>query len=429
VDVTPASEILTLAETRQFRAVAKDGEGNTVAGQMFTWSSSDQRVAAVDGKGLVTAVGSGEATITAEANGVPGNAVVTVVVIASVSAGQLYTCALTTGGIAYCWGGNVYGQLGSGTATVRYTPVPIAGGLSFASLTAGTSHTCGVTIGGTAHCWGYNPGGQLGDGTTTNRYTPVPVANGLSFASLTAGNAHTCGLTTAGTAYCWGRNGSGQLGDGTTVDRTTPVPVANGLSFASLTAGGGHTCGLTTAGTAYCWGYNFAGQLGDGTTVDRTTPALVTRGLSFASLAAGYGHTCGVTTSGSAYCWGSNGEGQLADGTHVDRTTPEPVRGGLSFAPVIAGGLEHTCGVTTGGSAYCWGDNDHGQLGDGTDLDRFITPVPVAGGLSFASLTAGTGHTCGVTGAGSLYCWGDNGHGRLGDGTTTNRYIPVSVTW
>jgi alpha-tubulin suppressor-like RCC1 family protein len=101
----------------------------------------------------------------------------------------------------------------------------------------------------------------------------------------------------------------------------------------------------------------------------------------------------------------------------------------LSFAPVIAGGLEHTCGVTTGGSAYCWGDNDHGQLGDGTDLDRFITPVPVAGGLSFASLTAGTGHTCGVTGAGSLYCWGDNGHGRLGDGTTTNRYIPVSVTW
>jgi len=151
----------------------------------------------------------------------------------------------------------------------------------------------------------------------------------------------------------------------------------------------------------------------------------VLAGLSFATVSAGVDHTCGVTTAGAAYCWGNNGYGQLGDGTTTDRTSPEAVQGGLGFASVRLGAF-YSCGVTTAGAAYCWGDNSTGQLGDGTTTSR-TSPVAVTGGLSFAAVSAGLGHTCGVTTAGAAYCWGYNAFGQLGDGTTTDSHAPVHV--
>ena len=299
---------------------------------------------------------------------------------ASVSAVVAHTCGLTTGGDAYCWGRNTHGQLGDDTEISKRIPTLVSGGLSFVSVSAGGSHNCGVATAGDAYCWGLGGTSQLGSGSITDRSTPVPVSGGLSFVSLSAGRGHTCGVATAGDAYCWGAGGLGQLGDGTTTDRWTPVPVSGGLSFASVSAGANHTCGVTTAGSAYCWGLNQFGQLGDGTTTDRWTPVPVSGGLSFASVSASYRHTCGVTTNDNAYCWGWNPTGELGDGTMTDRLTPVLVSGGLSFASVSAGGgfsggsESYTCGVTTAGSAYCWGAS--GALGDGTDTDS-NTPVRV----------------------------------------------------
>src|SRR6266581_2797973 len=255
----------------------------------------------------------------------------------------------------------------------------------------------------------------------------VTVLGGLSFAAVSAGFNHTCGVTTAGAAYCWGHNIEGQLGDGTRTDRTSPVAVLRGLSFAAMSAGFSHTCGVTTAGAAYCWGRGGNGNLGDGSATSRTSPVAVVGGLSFAAVSAGvFGHTCGVTTAGAAFCWGNNTLGQLGDGTTTDRTSPVAVLGGLSFAAVNAGEFGHICGVTTAGAAYCWGDNRSGQLGDETTTFR-TSPVAVLGGLSFAAVSAGEWHTCGLTTAGTVYCWGSNASGQLGDGTTTDSHVPVRV--
>jgi len=196
-----------------------------------------------------------------------------------VSAGWIHTCGVTLRGRAVCWGNNYYNQLGDGTpqGTGRRTPGggAVIGMVGFATVSAATYHTCGITTGGTAYCWGTNFYGQLGDGTTTNRTTAVPVAGGLTFASISAGDFHTCGATTSGAVYCWGENTDGQLGDGTTTGHTSPVRAAGDLSFADVRAGYEHTCGRAASVAVYCWGANFGGQLGNGTTISSSAPMRV----------------------------------------------------------------------------------------------------------------------------------------------------------
>ena len=329
-------------------------------------------------------------------------------------AGGLHTCAVTIARFAYCWGNNVLGQLGDGTTTQRETPWPVTGRLRFTQVSAGWEHTCGVTIERVAYCWGLDEFGQLGDGSVVQRPEPAPVAGSLSFAQVSAGHDHSCGVTTGNMAYCWGRNDLGQLGDSTTVQRATPTSVAGGLSFGQVSARI-HTCGVTTGNVVYCWGRDVEGQLGDGSpTYHRDSPTRVAGNVSFALISTGDFHTCGLTTGREAYCWGEGWS-----------PTPAPISGALSFAQLDAGS-HHTCGVTSGNLAYCWGDNVYGQLGDGTTTARAM-PTPVTGGLSFALLTAGNVHTCGVTTAKVAYCWGYNSYGGLGDGTTQHRFAPVRV--
>ena len=175
------------------------------------------------------------------------------------------------------------------------------------------------------------------------------------------------------------------------------------LTFAQVSVGHLYSCGVTTTNAAYCWGYNGSGQLGDGTGgggLFRTQPTRVVGGLTFRQVSAGHLHTCGVTTGNVAYCWGGNSSGQLGDGSRTDRLRPVRVAGGLLLRSVTAGGDffgDYTCGVTTTNVAYCWGANFFGQLGDGTMTAR-LRPVRVAGGLAFRQVSAGHNwHTCGVT--------------------------------
>jgi alpha-tubulin suppressor-like RCC1 family protein len=332
---------------------------------------------------------------------------------------------LSSGGLAYCWGSRD-GLLGDGSRDSSYVPRAVVGGLAFTQLAGGGEHRCGLTSGGAAYCWGHNWTGQLGDGSDDDRMVPVPVAGGLVFVQIAAGHNHTCGLTSSGAAYCWGANTYGQLGDGSTETRLLPEPVGGGLLFSGLVTGGEHTCGLTIGGVAYCWGNDPYGQLGTGGTGGGTSvlPAAVSGALVFTDLAAGSSYTCGLLGDGSAYCWGANFSGQLGDGTLVSRSLPTPVAGGLSFSS-LAAGVVHTCGLTSGGVAYCWGDNQNGQMGDGVS-DYSWRPASVNTGLRFRQLSVTDATSCGIATDGYAYCWGYNS-GNFGNGQTASSPTPVRV--
>jgi alpha-tubulin suppressor-like RCC1 family protein len=357
----------------------------------------------------------------------------TALVFRQVSAGDEHSCGVSADDRAYCWGRNTFGELGdattSGTDEARPTPVAVAGGLRFRQVSAGAAYTCGITTDSRAYCWGANFTGNLGDGTTAHHPSPVQVAGGRRFRQVSAGSNHTCAVNPYDVVFCWGSGWYGQLGNGSTTDRLTPERVtAGGLHFHDVSAGLGHTCAVGTDALVYCWGLNLAGQLGDGTTTNRSTPVAVRGGRSFRQAAAGFEHTCGVTTQNAAYCWGFDRYGQLGDGASGyarRRLRPVAVLGGLLFDAVTTG-FQHSCGVTTGGTVYCWGGNSSGQLGDGTTNDRLL-PTPAAGGLKFNGVAAGDAYTCGVAASGSAYCWGLNRLGQLGDGTTTNRLVPTKV--
>jgi len=247
--------------------------------------------------------------------------------------------------------------------------------------------------------------------------------------AVSTGGFHTCAVTSAGGVKCWGDNEEGQVADGTTTERDSPVDVAGLTSgVAAVAAGRLHTCALTSAGGVKCWGDNEYGQLGDGTTLDRHTPVDVSgfpNGV--AAVGAGGSHTCALTASGGVKCWGDNEYGQLGDGTTVDRNTPVSVSGFTSGVGAVAAGGFHTCALTASGGVECWGSNAYGGLGDGTTTDRY-TPLDVFGLTSgVAAVAAGDFYTCALTTSQGVQCWGSNAHGELGDGTTEERHAPIDV--
>lgn len=197
--------------------------------------------------------------------------------------------------------------------------------------------------------------------------------------------------------------------------------------WASVSAGGRHACALDPEGTAWCWGDNVHGQLGDGTTTDRTAPVPVAGDRSFDRIEAGAGHTCGVTRGGDLLCWGRNHAGQVGDGTTAQRTEPTPVAAAGPFRSVsVSVTGAHACSLDSSGEAWCWGDNAHGQLGDGTTTDR-LRPTPVAGDGRYRVIAAGGAHTCAATDDGEGRCWGANSRGQLGDGTDRRRLVPTTL--
>ena len=251
----------------------------------------------------------------------------------------------------------------------------------------------------------------------------------VQLVDIRVGERHSCLLTAAGAVKCWGNNHDGQLGDGTANDHGKPVDVV-GLKtgVAAMSAGWRHVCVVTTAGKVACWGNNHDGQLGDGTRVDRSKPEDVVGLLGSAkAVATGERHSCALMTSGGVKCWGNNHDGELGDGTRMDRVTSLDVVGLTSGVTAITSGWRHTCALTVAGGVKCWGNNHDGQLGDGTETDR-QKPVDVMGLSSgVKAISARWRHTCALTEAGGVKCWGGNHEGQLGLGTRSDANVPRDV--
>lgn len=319
-----------------------------------------------------------------------------------VAAGAAHACAMTAKGDAYCFGNPMgAGALGQGTGAASDRLRRVLGGHRFRQVGVGRDHSCGLDTDGRAWCWGSNVFGELGNGSPQDAReetrVPVAVAGGQRFAALGVGSFHSCGLATDGSAWCWAD-----------YERRIRAPrrMRSDTRFASVHPAQQVACALTTEGQVHCWSLNPHRDL------EPKEPALAFPTPRFSRLAVGGDSNpsvCGLAAN-QALCWGSNLRGQLGDGRGGEQalanhsSTPVAVSGRQAFAAITVGEY-HACGLARDGKAWCWGANENGQLGDGTSTDR-NAPTPVGGGLEFTALSAGSGLTCGVAAAGVVYCWG-----------------------
>ncbi|XTZ15836.1 RCC1 domain-containing protein [Micromonospora echinospora] len=340
-------------------------------------------------------------------------------------------------GTGLAWGDNYYGQLGNGTNTDSNVPVPVdlPAGTRITAITASGLHSLGLTSTGTVLAWGDNYYGQLGNGTNTDSNVPVPVdlPAGTRITAITAGQYHSLALTSTGTVLAWGGNDSGQLGNGTTTNSRTPVPVAlpGGTRITAIAAGSSrHSLALTSTGTMLAWGNNYAGQLGNGTTTNSRTPVPVALpgGTRITAIAAGSGHSLALTSTGTMLAWGYNHYGQLGNGTNTDSRIPVPVSLPNPIVD-IAAGVHHSLALTSTGVVLAWGDNYYGQLGNGTAGIGTDINVPIAVDFlpTITAIDAGGEHNLVLTSTGTMYAWGYNVAGQLGNGTNTSSSRPVPV--
>ena len=382
--------------------------------------------------------------------------------------GNGYSLALSADGTVYTWGRNEYGQLGNGV-TATNSPVPVAvktagtpmEGKTIVQISAKVWYALALASDGTVYSWGFNSWGQLGSGTSgtaNNASAPVAVKTagtpmeGKTIVQVAAGATHSLALATDGTIYAWGKNEYGQLGDDSTTN--SPVPVAvktagtpmDGKTIIQIHAGYEHSLALASDGTVYAWGRNNSGQLGKNDATDAHIPAAVqTLGTPMAGkvivqLVAGNSQSMALASDGTVYTWGWNQYGQLGNGTTTNSripvavvTTGTPLAG--KIISQIAAGNAHALAMTDDGTVYTWGWNQYGQLGNNSTINSSLpvivktTGTPLAGKMITQIASGGSPNSLVLANDGTMYTWGWGQHGQLGNGTIgTDAKTPLAVS-
>ena len=288
----------------------------------------------------------------------------------------------------------------------------------------------------TGSLWGFgqNLYGGLGDQTLISKSSPIQViGGGTNWKQVSAGGTCTSAIKTDGTLWSWGRNNNGQLGDNTIVNKSSPVQVSGGgTNWKQVSAGGFHTTAIKTDGTLWTWGSNSLGQLGDNTIVSKSTPVQVTMGGVANTnwkqvVGGGQNYTAAIKTDGTLWSWGYNAFGNLGDNTIVDKSTPVQVSGGGTNWKQVSCALYHTAAIKTDGTLWLWGFNLNGGLGDNTRVNK-STPVQVSGGgTNWKQVACILQQTAAIKTDGTLWLWGRNDFGQLGLNDIIYRSTPVQV--
>ncbi len=331
-----------------------------------------------------------------------------------------FTIGIRADGTLWGWGSNTSGQLGTGTTTSARTPVQIGVATNWRSVSAGGSRVLAIRTDGTLWAWGASSYGQLGDGSTLTRTTPVQVGTAANWRTAVAGGTHSVAIKTDGTLWAWGLNIYGQLGQGTTDFSTHSTPVQIGAlttwsqNSGALAAGGDFTLAAKTDGTLWGWGLNSSGQIGDGTFSNRTSPIQVGTGTTWASVTAGQLFSIGTKSDGTIWTWGANASGQIGDGTTISRSSPGQFTALNNVQTILPGGT-HVLATKTDGTLWAWGLNTSGQLGSNTaDISAHPIPAQVGTAASWQLLAPGSTHSVAAKSDGSVWSWGSNANGELG---------------
>ena len=405
---TPVS-VSGLSNVTAVSAAQDSSYARSSTGVVYSWGLNN------DGQ-----LGNGTTTNADTAGSISG---VTVSAFSASPAGQA-TFVEQADGSVYGWGSNAAGQLGNNGTTNALSPGPVLTAQN--RLASGQSHSLAVRADGSVWTWGANADGQLGNGTTTSSETPIEVSSVSGVSQIAAGSNTSYALTSSGAVDAWGYGGNGELGNGGTSNSDTPVSVSGLSGITAISAGADHGLALTSSGTVEAWGLNSSGQLGNGTTTSSDTPVAVSSLTGVVAIAAGLNTSYALTSSGTVYAWGYGTNGELGNGGTSNSDTPVSVSG-LSNITAIAGGGDHGLALSSSGTVSAWGLNTSGQLGNGTTTSS-DTPVSVSGLSNVTAVSAAQDSSYARSSTGVVYSWGLNNDGQLGNGTTTNADTAGSIS-
>ena len=331
------------------------------------------------------------------------------------------------------FGDGALGRLGDNTTVNKSSSVSVVGGFTdWVKVSAGGSHTAAIRQNGTLWAWGGNSDGRLGTNSVTNISSPVQVCGGFTdWCQVSAGNDHTAAVRTNGTLWTWGCNTCGKLGDITTVNKSSPVSVAGGFTdWCQVSDGPLHTAAVRTNGTLWTWGLGTTGRLGTNSTVNRSSPTCISGTFTdWCQVSAGCAHTAAVRQNGTLWTWGCATNGILGTNSTVSRSSPVSVVGDFTDWCQVSVGFANSAAIRQNGTLWSWGANSLGQVGDNTTVAK-SSPVSVVGGFTdWCQLEVGIGcaHTLAIRTNGTIWGWGSGANGRLGNNSIANRSSPVSA--
>jgi alpha-tubulin suppressor-like RCC1 family protein len=344
----------------------------------------------------------------------------------SIACGAQHSLALKSDGTLWAWGYNNTGQLGLGNNTGKSTPAQVGTDNKWVAVAGGYYHTLALKSDGSLWAWGWSAYGQVGDGSNNSRNAPVRIGADTSWTSIACGVYHSLALKSDGSLWAWGNNFNGQVGDSSSTNRNAPVRIGRNRNWIHITAGQSHSLALRGDGTLWAWGNNASAQLGDSLSNNVRVPARIGQAADWVDIAAGLLHNYGVRADGTLYAWGINTDGQLGDSSRPLAVRPFALQRSTREWLRVATGSSHSIALKSDGTLWAWGGNNTGELGDGSTLSK-ASPVQIGSSNQWANIACGSTHNLALRADGSLWSWGSNANGQLGIGTSSNQSAPQQI--